>query len=101
MHTQPLQLRTPYLIFLGDESRATYAKTGKGIADWRPELCAGQLRLSPAALDLKLAELPVAAAADAGVGSLIVGTALVGGSIPDSWLDTLCRAAAADRKSVV
>lgn len=95
MHTQSLKLRTPYLIFLGDESRPTYAKTGKGIADWRPELCAGQLRLSDDALDLRLAEMSVPEAADAGIGSLIVGTALVGGSIPDSWLDTLCSAAAA------
>ncbi|MFT4768548.1 MAG: putative NAD-dependent epimerase/dehydratase family protein [Glaciecola sp.] len=95
MHTQTLQLRSPYLIFLGDESRATYAKTGKGIADWRPELCAGQLRLSDEALDLNLPDMSVRVAADSGIGSLIVGTALVGGSIPDGWLDTLCDAAAA------
>ncbi|MDP5070773.1 MAG: DUF1611 domain-containing protein [Congregibacter sp.] len=90
-----LELRTPYLIFVGDESRPTYAKTGKGIVDWRGELCAGQLRLSSQALDLALPDMTVAAAAEAGVGSLIVGTALVGGSIPPGWLDTLCDAAAA------
>ncbi|EED33418.1 conserved hypothetical protein [gamma proteobacterium NOR5-3] len=95
MQTPTLKLRTPYLIFLGDESRPTYAKTGKGIADWRPELCAGQLRLSNDALDLKLPDMPVGVAADAGVGSLVVGTALVGGNIPHNWLDTLCEAARA------
>jgi len=88
-----LSLRTPYLIFLGDEARPTYAKTGKGIADWRPELCAGQLRLSDTALDLGLPDLTVVNAAQQGVGSLVVGTALVGGSIPDSWRASLCEAA--------
>jgi uncharacterized NAD-dependent epimerase/dehydratase family protein len=90
-----IQLRSPYLIFLGDEHRVTYAKTGKGIADWRPELCAGQLRLSTSALDLGLPELSVQQAQAVGVGSLIIGTALVGGSIPDSWLDSLAAAARA------
>jgi uncharacterized NAD-dependent epimerase/dehydratase family protein len=90
-----IQLRAPYLIFLGDEHRVTYAKTGKGIADWRPQLCSGQLRLSASALDLGLPELSIEAARDAGVGSLIIGTALVGGSIPDNWIDSLAAAARA------
>ncbi|EAQ96023.1 DUF1611 domain-containing protein [Congregibacter litoralis] len=95
MDNSTTQLRTPYLVFVGDECRTTYAKTGKGVADWRPELCAGQLRLDTAAADLGLADMTVSEAAQAGVGSLIVGTALVGGSIPDNWLATLCEAAAA------
>lgn len=91
--TTTLQLRPPYLIFLGDEARKTYGKTGQGIADWRPERCAGQLRLTPDTLHLGLPDLSVEAAIAAGAGSLIVGTALVGGSLPAAWTDTLCRAA--------
>ncbi len=90
-----VSLRPPYLIFVGDEHRETYAKTGKGIIDWRRELCAGQLRLSDRGLDLGLPDLDIAAAAGAGVGSLVIGTAPVGGRIPTSWLDTLCAAARA------
>ena len=90
-----IDIAAPYLIFVGDESRPTYAKTGKGIADWRRERCLGQLRLSPSALDLGLDDLTVEAAAAAGARSLIIGTALVGGSIPGAWLDTLCAAARA------
>lgn len=91
--TTTLTLRPPYLIFLGDETRKTYGKTGQGIADWRPERCAGQLRLTPETLDLGLPDLSVEDAIAAGAGSLIVGTALVGGSLPAAWTDTLCRAA--------
>lgn len=91
--TTTLTLRPPYLIFLGDETRRTYGKTGQGIADWRPERCAGQLRLTPDTLHLGLPDLSVEEAIAAGAGSLIVGTALVGGSLPAAWTDTLCRAA--------
>jgi uncharacterized NAD-dependent epimerase/dehydratase family protein len=92
---QTIELRTPYLVFVGDEARVTYAKTGRGIVDWRRELCAGQLRLAPEACDLGLPDMTVAGAAAAGVGSLVIGTALVGGSIPSAWVDTLAEAARA------
>lgn len=91
--TTTVQLRPPYLIFLGDETRKTYGKTGQGIADWRRELCLGQLRLTPETLDVGLPDLSVEEAIAAGAGSLIIGTALVGGSISTAWIDTLCRAA--------
>lgn len=90
-----LQLKSPYLLFLGDECRPTYVKTAQGIADWRPELCAGQLRLSVKATDLGLPDMDVTAAVAAGARSLIIGTALIGGSIPDTWTHTLCAAARA------
>ena len=32
------ELKAPCLIFLGDEPEASHAKTGMGIAHWRPEL---------------------------------------------------------------
>lgn len=90
-----LELRAPYLLFLGDEHRPSYAKTARGIVDWRRELCLGQLRLSTNALDLQLPDMSVEQAAATGAGSLVVGTALIGGSIPDSWVATLCAAARA------
>ena len=88
-----LELRTPYLLFLGDEKRPTYAKTARGLVDWRRELCAGQLRLVDDATDLGLPDLDIPAAQAVGAQSLVVGTALVGGSVPPAWLDTLCEAA--------
>ena len=88
-----IELREPCLLFVGDETRPTYAKTGRGIVDWRRDKCRGQLRLSGDAVDLGLADMTVAEAVAAGVKSLIVGTALVGGGIPDAWLNSLCEAA--------
>ena len=87
-----IQLRAPYCIFSGDESRITYAKTGAGLLQWRPELCTGQLRYE-GGVDLGLPDLTIDAAVEAGVGSLVVGTALVGGSVPYNWLSTFIEAA--------
>ncbi len=95
MTTTGLTLRAPYLLFVGEEHRPTYAKTARGIADWRRKLCMGQLRLTDNAVDLGLEDCDVSAAVRAGAGSLIVGTAPVGGRIPDNWIPILAEAARA------
>lgn len=90
-----IELRTPYLIFLGDITELTYAKTGAGLAEWRRELCLGQLSLVDDGVDLGLPAMSVEDAAARGAGSLVIGTAAVGGVIPPSWEDSLVRAARA------
>ncbi|WP_417449411.1 DUF1611 domain-containing protein [Kordiimonas sp.] len=89
-----IELRAPYLIFLGSESGLTYAKTGAGLVEWRRELCKGQLNLPGGTIDLGLPQMSVAEAKAAGIKSLVIGTASVGGSIPDEWLEVLEEAAA-------
>ena len=69
-----IELRAPYLVFLGGVTNPLDAKTGRGLVDWRPELCAGQLRHRGCAVDLGLPEMGVAEAANVGVGSLVVGS---------------------------
>ncbi|QIB64595.1 DUF1611 domain-containing protein [Kineobactrum salinum] len=92
---QTISLRTPYLIFVGDESRKNYVKTGAGLVDWRPELCVGQFRLTADTADLGLPDMSIAEAVEAGVGSLVIGTAAVGGEMPAHWQTSLAAAAAA------
>jgi uncharacterized NAD-dependent epimerase/dehydratase family protein len=90
-----IELRAPYLIFLGGVKNPLDAKTGSGLVDWRPELCAGQLRDPGCAVDLGLPEMSVGEAALAGVGSLVIGVATIGGGLESSWLATLEEALAA------
>lgn len=80
-----VQLNPPYLILIGDLTDATYAKTGLGIVQWRPELVAGQLRFPGCEVDLGVPDMTVAEAIDAGAKSLVIGVAPVGGVVPDSW----------------
>jgi len=44
MTLKRITLDAPYLLFMGDVGDDVHAKTGHGLAFWRPELCAGQMR---------------------------------------------------------
>lgn len=80
---------------MGDVPDDHHAKTGHGIAYWRPEKCAGQMRLPGCPVDVGLPELDVPGAVDAGVGTAIIGVAFSGGTLSDSWIPSLCELARA------
>jgi len=84
-----IQLKSPYLIFLGDIVEDTYGKTGKGLVHWCPDLVAGQIRLPGCGVDLGVPDLTIKDAQTAGVQSLVLGVALIGGSLPSHWQDVL------------
>lgn len=95
MQITTIKLDAPYLLYLGDCPDLHHAKTGSGIAFWRPELCAGQMRLPACPVDLGLPEMSVQDAVDADVRTVIVGVAPMGGRIPEQWLPQLCALAEA------
>ena len=87
-----IQLRQPYVLFLGDAPDQPAAKTADGIARWRPELCVGQLRLPNCKADIGLPDMTLEEARTAGAQTLIAGVANRGGIVSDAWRDTLLRA---------
>jgi uncharacterized NAD-dependent epimerase/dehydratase family protein len=90
-----VRLKPPYLILIGEEDDDTYAKTGFGIVQWRREHVAGQLRFAGCNVDLGVPDMTVEEAAAAGVGSLVIGVAPVGGAVPESWWTVMADAARA------
>jgi len=90
-----VQLKAPYLILMGDLADPTYAKTGLGIVQWRPDLVAGQLRFPGCEIDLGVPDMTVDEAVATGVKSLLIGVAPVGGIVPDSWWTSIEQAARA------
>ena len=89
------KLRKPYLLFLGDAPDEAEAKTACGLRDWARDACKAQLRLPEAKLDLGLPDMTPDEAAQAGVGSFVIGVAPVGGQIPREWEPVLHSAVAA------
>lgn len=87
-----LEITTPYLVFLGAVDNPLDAKTGRGLVDWRPELCVGQLRLDGCEVDLGLQDMTPAEARAAGANSLVIGIASFGGQIEPAWQATLLAA---------
>ena len=95
MALKRIQINAPYLLFLGDVADDGHAKTGHGIAYWRPELCAGQMRLPDCGVDLGLPEMSTEQAVAAGVRTAIVCIASTGGVLLDEWIPSLASLARA------
>lgn len=82
-------IKQPYLLFLGDAPDALAAKTARGINDFRPKSCVGQLRLPGCKADLGLSDLSIRDAYAKGARTLVIGVANRGGTISQSWLAVL------------
>ena len=89
------QFQLPFIVFLGDIGDVIFGKTGLGLVQWRREECVGQLRLPGCGVDAGVPDMDVKQACAAGVRTLIIGSAAVGGSIPEAWVASLCTAASA------
>lgn len=87
-----MDIERPYLMFLGDAPDALAAKMARGIVDWRPDWCAGQLRLDGCRADLGLPDLTIRQAAASGVKTMVVGVVNPGGVLPDNWVETIVEA---------
>lgn len=87
-----IQIKHPYLMFLGDARDQLAAKTADGIAYWRRDWCVGQLRLPGCKADIGLPDLTISEAAAQGAKSLIIGVVNAGGVLPDSWTETIVEA---------
>jgi len=86
------EIKTPYLLCLGNETDLTFTKTAKGIFDWRPKNCLGQLGLQGCTVDLGLPNISIEEAVERGIKTLILGVAPPGGRIPESWYPMLFNA---------
>lgn len=82
-------IRKPYLLFLGEATHFSQAKTAFGLRDWAPESCVGQWSLPGCAVTLELPEMNPTQAAAKGAGSLLIGIAPVGGRVSQSWIPSL------------
>jgi uncharacterized NAD-dependent epimerase/dehydratase family protein len=89
------RIATPFVVFLGDARDEVFGKTGFGVVQWRRQDCVGQIRLAECMADTGIPDLDVDGAQRAGARSLIIGSAAVGGRIPENWIPTVCAAAAA------
>jgi len=87
-----MHLKTPYLLFLGDAPDALAAKVARGIRDWRPEACTGQLRLPGCGTDMDLPDMDIDAAIAAGAKTLVIGVANRGGTLSRAWVDVFVEA---------
>jgi uncharacterized NAD-dependent epimerase/dehydratase family protein len=89
-----MQIRQPYLLFLGDVHDRLAAKTAQGIVDWRRDWCLGQLRMEGCVADVGIPDMTVAEAAAAGARTLVIGVVNSGGILPEPWTPAIIEALA-------
>ncbi|MEM0906064.1 MAG: N-acetyltransferase DgcN [Pseudomonadota bacterium] len=87
-----MDLKRPYLLFLGDVPDALAAKTALGIVDWRRDWCVGQWRLPGCQADAGLTEMTAADAVAAGAKTMVIGVVNAGGKLPPHWVDSVVEA---------
>jgi uncharacterized NAD-dependent epimerase/dehydratase family protein len=89
---QMTDLPHPYLLFLGDTTEKSYAKTAFGLADWAPDRCVGEWSCGGATITTDLPYLTPKEARVRGAKALVIGVANLGGVISESWLPSLIEA---------
>lgn len=87
-----MELKAPYLLFLGDATDPFSIKLARGVVDWRPELALAQNRLPTATISAGINDMSIKEAADAGARSFVIGLANSGGTFADSWLPAIKQA---------
>ncbi|NTZ43273.1 DUF1611 domain-containing protein [Altererythrobacter sp. SALINAS58] len=90
--SQELILPQPYLLFLGDTTEPSFAKTAFGLAHWAADQCIGEFTIPGATVTTGLATLTPAEAKEAGARSMVIGVANQGGIIGRSWISALVEA---------
>lgn len=84
-----MEIKRPYLLFLGDAADPLAAKVAQGIKDWRPENALAQFRLEGCKADLGLTDMTIDEAIKAGAKTMVIGVANRGGVISDAWIAVL------------
>lgn len=87
-----MNIPTPYLVFLGDAKDFKQAKTAFGLKEWRPELCAGQMKLDGCEVDLDLPYMLPHQAASTGVKTFLIGISPFSTTLPDSYVEVVAEA---------
>ena len=78
----------PFLLYLGNAPDDLAAKTARGLVQFRPEWCVGQLRGAECRTSVHVPDMDVSEARAAGARTMIVGVANAGGRLgPESVVD--------------
>jgi uncharacterized NAD-dependent epimerase/dehydratase family protein len=87
--TPLINLPQPYLVFIGGAHDLPFAKTARGLRDWSPELCIGEMACAGESASIGLPAYSPRTAHALGARALVIGVANVGGLMRDSWVAAL------------
>lgn len=84
-----MNIKTPYLVFLGDAKDYKQAKVAHGVVEWRPELCIGQMALDGCEVDLGLKSIGIDQAVELGAKTFLIGISPYTTTLPENYVATI------------
>jgi uncharacterized NAD-dependent epimerase/dehydratase family protein len=87
-----MNIKPPYLLFIGDAVDPLCIKMARSAADWCPELCVGEFTLPGCTVTTGLPDMNIAQAAQLGAKSFVLGFANSGGTLDPAWIPAILEA---------
>lgn len=87
-----MNIKPPYLLFIGDATDILSIKMARSAADWSPDKCLGEYRLPGCTVTTGCPAMSIEHAAEQGAKSLVLGFANSGGFLDEAWVPTILQA---------
>ncbi len=78
-------IKTPYHLFLGCGDSELAIKTSRGIAEFNPDICIGEIAGGDSPLTVGMEKLSIKEAAEKGAKTFVIGLANAGGYVEPEW----------------
>ena len=87
-----MNIKPPYLLFIGNAVDPLSIKMARSAADWCPQHCVGELTMHGCKVSTGLQDMSIAEAAQNGAKSLVLGFANSGGTLDSAWVPAILEA---------
>ncbi len=87
-----MNIKSPYLIFLGDAQDYKQAKVACGVTEWRPDLCMAQIKYPECRVELDLPVMTVAEAYAIGARTFVIGISPYETTLPERYISSIAEA---------
>ena len=87
-----MEIKSPYLLFIGDAKDSLSIKIANSIVYWRPDLAIGDSAMDGCEVTTSIPRLSITDAASLGAKTFVLGFANSGGTIDEAWLPSILQA---------
>lgn len=87
-----MEIKAPYLLFIGDAKDSLSIKIANSIVDWRSDLALGEFGMEGCSVTTSKPKMSIPEAVDKGAKTFVLGFANSGGTIDDAWLPSILQA---------
>ncbi len=87
-----MDIKPPYLLFIGDSIEPMSIKLATSVSYWRPDLALAEMSLDGCSVTTSLPKMGIKAAKQQGVKTFVLGLVNSGGAIAENWIPSILEA---------